>query len=98
MKLEAKVKAAIVEEGRIEEDIQGVKMEKVCSKVSTKQAMIARTLSQSPHVPMPVVYLNHSVRFRACAGGNRCRVRIVEHLRSSGGEERNLWRVNFLVL
>jgi len=42
MKLEAKVKAAIVEEGRIEEDIQGVKMEKVCSKVSTKQAMIAR--------------------------------------------------------
>lgn len=40
-RLEAKVKAAI-EEGRIEEDIKGVKMEKVFSKASTKQAMIAR--------------------------------------------------------
>lgn len=40
-KLFARVKAAI-EEGRIEEDIKGVKMEKVFSKRSTKQAMIAR--------------------------------------------------------
>lgn len=40
-RLEAKVKAAL-EEGRIEEDIKGVKMEKVFSKASTKQAMIAR--------------------------------------------------------
>lgn len=40
-KLAAKVGNAL-EEGRIEEDIKGVKMEKVFSKASTKQAMIAR--------------------------------------------------------
>lgn len=40
-KLEARVKAAL-DEGRIEEDIKGVKMEKVYSRCSTKQAMIAR--------------------------------------------------------
>jgi len=39
--LQARVKAAI-EEGRIEEDIPGVKLEKVYSKESTKQVMIAR--------------------------------------------------------
>ena len=40
-KLEANVKAALEEE-RIEDDIKGVKMERVYSKASTKQAMIAR--------------------------------------------------------
>ena len=40
-KLEGRVRAAI-EEGRIEEDIPGVKLEKVYSKESTKQVMIAR--------------------------------------------------------
>lgn len=40
-RLEMKVKAAI-EEGRIEEDIKGLTMEKIFSRVSTKQAMIAR--------------------------------------------------------
>jgi ubiquitin carboxyl-terminal hydrolase 1 len=40
-KLEMKVKLAL-EEGRIEDDIKGVKMDKVFSKASTKQAMIAR--------------------------------------------------------
>jgi hypothetical protein len=40
-KLESRVKAAL-EEGRIEEDIKGVRMEKVYSRASTKQAMIAR--------------------------------------------------------
>jgi len=40
-KLEVSVRAAI-EEGRIEEDIPGVKLEKVYSKESTKQVMIAR--------------------------------------------------------
>ena len=40
-KLAARVKAAL-DEGRIEEDIKGVKMEKVFSRCSTKQAMIAR--------------------------------------------------------
>ena len=39
--LHARVKAAI-EEGKIEEDIPGVKLEKVYSKESTKQVMIAR--------------------------------------------------------
>lgn len=43
-KLEARVKAAI-EEGRIEDDIKGVKMEKVYSRCSTKQSMIARVRS-----------------------------------------------------
>jgi ubiquitin carboxyl-terminal hydrolase 1 len=40
-KLEAKVKVAL-EEGRLEDDIPGIKMEKVYSQESTKQAMIAR--------------------------------------------------------
>lgn len=40
-KLELKVKAAL-ENGRLEEDIKGLKLEKVFSKASTKQAMIAR--------------------------------------------------------
>ena len=31
-----------IEEGRIEEDIKGVKIEKVFSRASTKQAMVAR--------------------------------------------------------
>jgi ubiquitin carboxyl-terminal hydrolase 1 len=43
-RLEARVKAAL-DEGRIEEDLKGVKMEKVFSKASTKQAMIARVSS-----------------------------------------------------
>jgi ubiquitin carboxyl-terminal hydrolase 1 len=40
-KLEARVKAAL-DEGRIEDDIKGVTLEKVFSRCSTKQAMIAR--------------------------------------------------------
>lgn len=40
-KLATRVKEAL-EQGRIEDDIKGVKMEKVFSKLSTKQAMIAR--------------------------------------------------------
>lgn len=40
-KLEARVKAAL-DEGRIEEDIKGVKVEKVFSRCSTRQSMIAR--------------------------------------------------------
>lgn len=40
-KVEARVRSAL-EHGRVEEDLKGVKMEKVFSKVSTKQAMIAR--------------------------------------------------------
>lgn len=40
-KYEARVKAAISED-RIEDDLKGVKMERVISKASTKQVMIAR--------------------------------------------------------
>lgn len=40
-KMEARVKAAL-DEGRIEEDLKDVRMEKVVSGMSTKQAMIAR--------------------------------------------------------
>jgi ubiquitin carboxyl-terminal hydrolase 1 len=40
-KLEMKVQNAL-EHGRIEEDIKGVKLERVFSRASTKQAMIAR--------------------------------------------------------
>ena len=43
-KLEARVRAAL-DEGRIEEDIRGVDLEKVFSRASTKQAMIARVCS-----------------------------------------------------
>ena len=43
-KLALKVKAALAE-GRIEEDIKGVKLDKVTSMGSTKQAMIARVRS-----------------------------------------------------
>ena len=39
-----KVKLAL-DEGRIEEEIKGLKMEKVFSRASTKQAMIARVCS-----------------------------------------------------
>ena len=46
-KLEAKVKAAL-QHGRLEEDIKGLKLEKVFSKASTKQAMIARVHHSSP--------------------------------------------------
>ena len=45
--LEALVKAAI-EEGRIEEDIPGVRLEKVYSKESTKQVMVARVSMPPP--------------------------------------------------
>jgi ubiquitin carboxyl-terminal hydrolase 1 len=41
----ALVKAAL-EEGRVEDDIKGVKLEKVHSKASTKQAMVARVSKQ----------------------------------------------------
>lgn len=48
-KLEARVKAAL-DEGRIEDDIPGVKLEKVYSPESTKQAMVARVRVQlHPH-------------------------------------------------
>lgn len=49
-KLVTRVKAAL-DEGRIEEDIRGVKLEKVFSKASTKQAMIARVSRAQLYLP-----------------------------------------------
>lgn len=46
-KLLARVKAAL-DEGRIEEDIKSVKMEKVFSTASTKQSMVARVRLRPP--------------------------------------------------
>lgn len=63
-KLETKVKLAL-EEGRIEEDIKGVKMEKVFSKASTKQAMIARvslSCSTLEHCAHPIVLATSRTR------------------------------------
>lgn len=45
-KLEFRVQTAL-DHGRLEEDIKGVKLEKVFSKASTKQAMIARVSMSS---------------------------------------------------
>ncbi|KAH8101987.1 hypothetical protein DFH11DRAFT_1845138 [Phellopilus nigrolimitatus] len=72
-RLEARVAAAI-DEGRIEEDIKGVKIEKVLSAASTKQAMIARP----PRVL--VLHLNRSVHYGGHAGRNACQVVFPEVL------------------
>ncbi|KAI0337905.1 cysteine proteinase [Trametopsis cervina] len=66
-KLVTRVKAAL-DEGRIEEDIRGVKLEKVFSKASTKQAMIARP------PPVLALHLNRSMHFGHYASKNTCRV------------------------
>ncbi|PCH40792.1 cysteine proteinase [Wolfiporia cocos MD-104 SS10] len=72
-KLATRVKTAL-DEGRIEEDIKGVKMEKVFSRASTKQAMIARP----PRVL--VLHLNRSVHYGHYASKNTCRVTFPEIL------------------
>ncbi|KAF9780012.1 hypothetical protein BJ322DRAFT_304727 [Thelephora terrestris] len=72
-KLEGRVKTAI-EEGRIEEDIPGVKLEKVYSKESTKQVMVAR----APHVL--TLHLNRSLHFGYYASKNTCQVEFPEFL------------------
>lgn len=90
-KLAARVKVAL-DDGRIEEDIKGVRMEKVFSRASTKQAMIARvrTMStirqamfdvlvwQPPRVL--ALHLNRSVHFGHYASKNTCRVIFPEIL------------------
>lgn len=72
-KLEANVKAALEEE-RIEDDIKGVKMERVYSKASTKQAMIARP------PPVLALHLNRSMHYGNYATKNTCRVDFPELL------------------
>ncbi|KAI0941258.1 hypothetical protein AcV7_002875 [Taiwanofungus camphoratus] len=72
-KVMARVQAAL-DEGRIEEDIKGVKMEKVYSKASTKQAMVARP----PRVL--ALHLNRSLHYGHYAAKNTCRVVFSEIL------------------
>jgi ubiquitin carboxyl-terminal hydrolase 1 len=56
-KMEAKVRAAL-EEGRIEDELEGVRMEKVFSAMSTKQAMVARVSLVSPFI-LPTLLILH---------------------------------------
>ncbi|KAH9948773.1 hypothetical protein B0H21DRAFT_689520 [Amylocystis lapponica] len=72
-KLVLRVKAAL-NDGRIEEDISGVKMEKVFSKASTKQAMVARP------PPVLALHLNRSVHYGHYAAKNNVRVVFPELL------------------
>ncbi|KAH9854972.1 hypothetical protein C2E23DRAFT_883512 [Lenzites betulinus] len=72
-KLATRVKAAI-DEGRIEEDLKGVKMEKVFSRASTKQSMIARP------PPVLALHLNRSMHYGHHATKNNCRVMFPEIL------------------
>ncbi|KAF5387875.1 hypothetical protein D9615_000834 [Tricholomella constricta] len=72
-KMEARVKAALVE-GRIEDDLPDIRMEKVFSKASTKQAMIARP----PQVL--ALHINRSVHYGQYAAKNTVRVLFPEIL------------------
>jgi ubiquitin carboxyl-terminal hydrolase 1 len=72
-RMEAKVKAALAE-GRIEEDIKDLKMEKVFSKASTKQAMIARP------PPVLALHLNRSLHYGSYAAKNTIVVQFPELL------------------
>ncbi|KIM76341.1 hypothetical protein PILCRDRAFT_98727 [Piloderma croceum F 1598] len=72
-KLERRLKLAL-EEGRIEEDIKGVRMDKVVSKASTKQAMIARP------PPVLALHLNRSMHYGQYAAKNNVRILFPEIL------------------
>ncbi|OJT09507.1 Ubiquitin carboxyl-terminal hydrolase 16 [Trametes pubescens] len=72
-KLMSRVKAAI-DEGRIEEDIAGVKTEKVFSRASTKQSMVARP------PPVLALHLNRSIHYGHHATKNNTRVIFPEIL------------------
>ncbi|KAJ2928252.1 hypothetical protein H1R20_g8840, partial [Candolleomyces eurysporus] len=72
-KMEARVQAAL-DEGRIEDDLKDVRMEKVFSSASTKQAMIARP------PPVLALHLNRSIHYGHYASKNNCRVVFPEVL------------------
>lgn len=72
-RMEAKVKATIAE-GRIEEDIRDLKLEKVFSKASTKQAMIARP------PPVLALHINRSLHYGSYAAKNTINVQFPELL------------------
>ncbi|KAG0709925.1 hypothetical protein DFH29DRAFT_792392 [Suillus ampliporus] len=72
-KLEFRVQAAL-EHGRLEEDVKGVKLERVFSRASTKQAMIARP----PQVL--ALHLNRSLSYGHYAAKNTVRILFPEFL------------------
>ena len=73
-KFEQAVKLAL-DEGRVEDDIRGLKMERVFASASTKQAMIARPPA------VLAVHLNRSMHFGyGGAGKNSCAVLYPEFL------------------
>jgi ubiquitin carboxyl-terminal hydrolase 1 len=72
-KLELRVQSAL-DHGRLEEDVKGVKMEKVFSRASTKQAMIARP----PQVL--ALHLNRSLSYGHYAAKNTVRILFPEFL------------------
>jgi hypothetical protein len=75
-----RLKAAL-DEGRIEEDIKGVKMEKVFSRASTKQAMVARV--SHPPLFCSTLCLTYVASARTCiASQSLCpfwRIRLQKH-------------------
>ncbi|KDQ15414.1 hypothetical protein BOTBODRAFT_31743 [Botryobasidium botryosum FD-172 SS1] len=71
-KYEERVHTAL-DQGRIEDDIRGVTIDKVVSRCSTKQAMIARP------PPILALHLNRSM-YHGYAGKNPCRVVFPEYL------------------
>ncbi|KAF9527988.1 hypothetical protein CPB83DRAFT_855133 [Crepidotus variabilis] len=74
-KMEQRVRAAL-EEGRIEDEtlFEGVRLEKVVSPASTKQAMIARP------PPVLALHLNRSMHYGSYAAKNSIRVHFPEIL------------------
>lgn len=72
-KLELRVQSAL-DHGRLEEDVKGVKLEKVFSRASTKQAMIARP----PQVL--ALHLNRSLSYGHYAAKNTVRILFPEFL------------------
>lgn len=73
-KLELKVQAAL-DHGRLEEDVKGVKLEKVFSRASTKQAMIAR-------VSLSLFCAPESLRRSAATSSSRTASQSIPQLRS----------------
>ncbi|KAF8450674.1 hypothetical protein L210DRAFT_956458 [Boletus edulis BED1] len=72
-KLEARLKASL-DHGRLEEDVKGVRLDKVFSRASTKQAMIAR-----PPLVL-VLHLNRSLSYGQFAMKNSVRIIFPEIL------------------
>ncbi|KAK0207056.1 hypothetical protein DFS33DRAFT_1382136 [Desarmillaria ectypa] len=72
-KMEARVKAAL-DEGRIEDELKDIRVEKVFSSMSTKQAMIARP------PPVLALHINRSVHYSHHATKNNIRVVFPEVL------------------